>query len=153
VSLISSSSSHALFIRYVVSGLTATGANLACFGLARLIAPFTLAVFLGAIAGVVTSMVLTSIFVFRTGKILPQGTRMLRFLSVHSLVVLTISLVSELVHFIVYRYNIPFAQTELLWLKGGDAMAFVAGVAIATPVGFLLHRHFTYSQNKTQPAG
>jgi putative flippase GtrA len=143
----------AQFSRYVLSGLIATFANTAAFTLVRWFAPFTFAVLCGAVAGVVTSMVLTSSFVFSTGRILPQGKRLARFLMVHGAVVVIILVVSNVsLRLMLLPADGALAdlqQVKVLWVRLPDFLAFCTGVAVATPVGFFLHRSFTYSASNS----
>ncbi len=120
-------------------------ANMTVFAIVRLFAPFTGAVLSGAVAGVVTSMILTSVFVFKTGSVFPKGERLARFLAVHGLVVLIIWGCSEYIHHLINQQSPLWADWKILWIKTGDALAFIVGVGIATPIGFLLHRNFTYA--------
>jgi putative flippase GtrA len=141
-----SNAAQAQFFRYIVSGLLATAANSAIFGLTRYFLPFSTAVICGSIAGVLTSMALTSKYVFRNGGYIPAGASALRFFIVHGLVVLIILGASEFCLSVMNTYQLlgPWQDAKIAWLKLADAIAFCVGVGLATPIGFLLHRHFTY---------
>ena len=124
------------FARYVISGGTATVVNLATIWLSRQITHFELSVFIGAIAGTITTYLLTKTFVFNANSKAFDHSEILRFLSVHAVVCIQIWLVSVSIE----RWVLPVYWTS----NSREALASMLGVGSVVFTGFFLHRNVTF---------
>ena len=124
------------FLRYIISGSTATVVNLAVVWLARQLTDYSVAVSVGAIAGAATTYLLTKNFVFNATKRALDHAEIIRFLLVHTIVCIQIWIVSvSLVRWILPAH----------W-DGGlrEAIASFIGVGSVVLTGFFLHQHITF---------
>ncbi|WP_239796690.1 GtrA family protein [Candidatus Nitrotoga arctica] len=127
---------QAEFVRYVISGGTATVVNLAAIWLSRQITNYEISVFIGAIAGTITTYLLTKIFVFNANSKAFDHSEIMRFLSVHAVVCMQIWLVSVSIE----RWVLPVYWTSNL----REALASMIGVGSVVFTGFFLHRNVTF---------
>lgn len=127
------------FVRYVISGCTATIVNLMVVLLARQISVYAIAVFIGALAGMATSYVLTKIFVFNATQKNFDHAEIMRFLLVHGLMCIQIWVVS-----------VSFESWVLPAHWAGDVrevISSVIGMGSVVLTGFFLHQRVTYGAN------
>lgn len=126
------------FARYFISGCTATVMNLTAVWVSRQFTSYEVAVFIGALAGTITSYLLAKLFVFKADKKRFDHSEIIRFLSVHAVVTFQIWLVSVSLD----RWLLP-----IYW--SGDfreALASFIGVGSVVFTGFILHRKLTFRQ-------
>lgn len=124
------------FLRYVVSGGTATIANLAAIWLSRWYVNYEIAVAIGAIIGTGTTYLLTKIFVFKSKSKNFDFSEIIRFLSVHAVVCIQIWLVSVLLE----KLLEPYLSTDNI----RESIASLIGVGSVVFTGFFLHRYVTF---------
>ena len=126
------------FVRYVISGGTATILNLATVWLSRQVTTYEIAVFIGAMVGTATSYILTKTVVFNSNKKAFDHMEMVRFLSVHAVVCLQIWLVSVSLE----RWLLPAGWSS----DARETLASAIGVGSVVLTGFILHRNVTYRE-------
>jgi putative flippase GtrA len=124
------------FVRYVVSGCTATVLNLTGVWLSRQFLSYEIAVVIGAILGTMTTYVLAKTFVFNSNADAIDHMEIFRFLSVHAVVCLQIWLVSVSLE----SWLLPSD-----WSVGlRESVASLIGVGSVAATGFVLHRRVTF---------
>ncbi|GGH17356.1 hypothetical protein GCM10007036_18720 [Alsobacter metallidurans] len=124
------------FLRFVVTGVTATVGNLAAVFLSRDHAPFGVSLLCGLAAGFSISFLLTKIFAFRSHAWDRAPGELGRFLLVYALG----SAVYWVVAFVLGRYALtPYLPLHMAELAG----AFV-GAGLMTFTSYFGHRFFTY---------
>lgn len=124
------------FIRYVISGGSATVVNLAAVWLSRQFAGYEIAVAIGAIFGTATTYLMTKTFVFNATSKAIDYSEIARFLCIHGLVCLQIWLVSVSLN----RWILPAIGIDAY----REAIASVIGVGSVVFTGYFLHRKVTY---------
>lgn len=124
------------FVRYIISGSTATIINLAVVWLARQLTDYSIAVVAGALAGTATTYILAKTFVFNTTSKTFDHAEIIRFLLVHTVVCIQIWIVSVSLE----SWILPTHWSGDL----REVISSVIGVGSVVFTGFFLHRYVTF---------
>jgi putative flippase GtrA len=127
-------------LRFIVTGVTATGANLAAVWLARRFASFDVALIAGIAAGVTVSFLLSKMFAFDSKAWDRAGGEATRFLLVYAVGCGFYWAVAMLVG----RAGPGFGVTPQLAETGG----VLAGAGVMMVTTYLGHRFFTYRTHR-----
>lgn len=127
---------HRKFILYVISGSTATVANLLAVFITRQFTDYSTAAFTGAIVGTVTSYILSKTIVFGATEKMLDHAEIIRFLFVHAVVCFQVWGVSVSLE----AWVIPTALSSGM----REAIASLIGAGSVVFTGFFLHRYVTF---------
>jgi putative flippase GtrA len=133
------------FIRYVLSGGSATVVNLAAVWLSRQFASYETAVAIGALFGTATTYLMTKTFVFNARSKAVDYPEVARFLCIHGVVCLQIWLVAVSLE----RWILPAMGVAAY----REAIASVIGVGSVVFTGYFLHRKVTYRSGRALGPG
>jgi putative flippase GtrA len=124
------------FIRFFITGVTATVGNITAVWIVRHYTTFQIALIAGLAAGFTVSFVLSKVFAFRSRSWERAPGEALRFLAVYALGALIYWIVGILVGHSLLASIMPLWQAEL----GGA----IVGASTMTVTSYFGHRFFTY---------
>jgi putative flippase GtrA len=124
------------FARFILTGLTATGGNIAAVWLARLAVPFEIALLAGIFAGIAISFTLSKLFVFRSRSWKRTGVEAPRFLLVYA--------VGCSLYWAVAVVSVRLVLERSLAAETAEMGGVLLGAATMMVTSYLGHRFITY---------
>jgi putative flippase GtrA len=124
------------FVRFFLTGVTATAGNFAAVWFARFFVSFEIALLAGIVVGLTISFILSKWFAFRSRSWNRAGSEATRFLVVYALSCVVYWGVAMLCGRLVLSYGLAPQMAEM----GG----VLVGAGTMTLTSYLGHRFFTY---------
>jgi putative flippase GtrA len=128
------------FVRFILTGVTATVGNFAAVWFARLFVSFEIALLAGILAGLTISFILSKLFAFRSHSWNGTGGEATRFLVVYAL--------SCAVYWGVAMLCGRLALSRGLAPQMAEMGGVIVGAGTMTLTSYLGHRFFTYRTHR-----